>query len=124
MYTHYACTILMFLFGLKMLWEAWRMSPDETQEIQQEVQAELVRRGSIASNLSRHSQEDGEGGGDPAEAGASAAERAAEQNLMEQRGEEGEDEVQVAKKKSSKPKKTVQIQEKSLFGKKCYKIFK
>ena len=114
----------MFLFGLKMLWEAWRMSPDETQEIQQEVQAELVRRGSIASNLSRHSEEDGEGGGDPAEAEASAAERAAEQNLMEQRGEEGEDEVQVVKKKSSKPKKTVQIQEKSLFGKKCYKIFK
>ncbi len=114
----------MFLFGLKMLWEAWRMSPDETQEIQQEVQAELERRGSIASNLSRHSQEDGEGGRDPDEAGASAAERAAEQNLIEQREAEGEDEVQVAKKKSSKPKKTVQIQEKSLFGKKCYKIFK
>ena len=62
-YTHYACTVMMFLFGLKMLWDAWRMSPDETQEIQQEVQAELERRGSIASNRSQQSQDDEEEGG-------------------------------------------------------------
>ena len=30
--TYYTCTAIMFLFGLKMLWEAWRMKEDEAQE--------------------------------------------------------------------------------------------
>ena len=42
-YTYYACTAIMFLFGLKMLWEAWRMSPDEGAETQREVEEELAR---------------------------------------------------------------------------------
>ena len=39
--TYYTCTAIMFLFGLKMLWEAWRMKEDEAQETQREVEAEL-----------------------------------------------------------------------------------
>ena len=39
--TYYTCTAIMFLFGLKMLWEAWRMKEDEAQETQREVAAEL-----------------------------------------------------------------------------------
>ena len=31
----------MFLFGLKMLWEAWRMKSDEAEETQREVEQEL-----------------------------------------------------------------------------------
>ena len=31
----------MFLFGLKMLWEAWRMKSDEAEETQREVEKEL-----------------------------------------------------------------------------------
>ena len=39
--TYYTCTAIMFLFGLKMLWEAWRMKEDEAQETQREVAEEL-----------------------------------------------------------------------------------
>ena len=39
--TYYTCTAIMFLFGLKMLWEAWRMKDDEAQETQREVEEEL-----------------------------------------------------------------------------------
>ena len=31
----------MFLFGLKMLWEAWRMGSDEAEETRREVEQEL-----------------------------------------------------------------------------------
>jgi len=40
--TYYTCTAIMFLFGLKMLWEAWRMEEDEVQETQKEVEQELA----------------------------------------------------------------------------------
>ena len=40
--TYYTCTAIMFLFGLKMLWEAWRMKEDEVQETQKEVEEELA----------------------------------------------------------------------------------
>ena len=40
--TYYTCTAIMFLFGLKMLWEAWRMKEDEVQETQKEVEQELA----------------------------------------------------------------------------------
>ena len=41
-YTYYTCTAIMFLFGLKMLWEAWRMNDNETEETQKEVEQELA----------------------------------------------------------------------------------
>ena len=40
--TYYTCTAIMFLFSLKMLWEAWRMKEDEVQEVQREVELELA----------------------------------------------------------------------------------
>ena len=39
--TYYTCTALMFLFGLKMIWEAWRMGVDEAEETRREVEEEL-----------------------------------------------------------------------------------
>ena len=39
----------MFLFGIKMLWEAWRMKPTEGEDTQREVEEELARRGSTPS---------------------------------------------------------------------------
>ena len=50
-YTYYTCTVIMFLFGLKMLYEAWKMKPDEATELENEVREELERRGSIASSI-------------------------------------------------------------------------
>ena len=48
-YTYYTCTAIMFLFGLKMLYEAWKMKPNEGEETQREVEEELARRGSSPS---------------------------------------------------------------------------
>ena len=31
----------MFLFGVKMIWEAWRMDSDEAEETRREVEHEL-----------------------------------------------------------------------------------
>lgn len=42
--TFYSCTALLALFGLKMLYEGWKMSPDEGLEEYEEVSAELRRR--------------------------------------------------------------------------------
>lgn len=55
--TYYTCTAIMFLFGLKMLWEAWKMDENEAEEVQREVEQELARRGSIASTHSRRDVE-------------------------------------------------------------------
>lgn len=42
--TFYICTLLLALFGLKMLYEGWNMSPDEGQEEFEEVSAELKKK--------------------------------------------------------------------------------
>ncbi|TRY72253.1 hypothetical protein TCAL_00210 [Tigriopus californicus] len=117
-YTYYTCTVIMFLFGLKMLYEAWTMKPDEAQELQHEVEEELARRGSIASNSSRAREQTPEDEDQDPEG----------QELQEVRSEPGFDDDtegdDASTAQSPKPKKRVQIQEKGLFGKKCYKIFK
>ncbi|XP_070553094.1 putative divalent cation/proton antiporter TMEM165 isoform X2 [Ptychodera flava] len=43
-FTYYASTALFAIFGLKMLKEGWYMSPDESQEEFEEVQAELKKK--------------------------------------------------------------------------------
>ena len=43
--TYYTCTAIMFLFSLKMVWDAWRMKEDEVQEVQREVELELADLG-------------------------------------------------------------------------------
>ncbi len=101
------------------------MNPDEAQDIENEVREELERRCSIASSRgSLHSQEeaqerpqDHQGQG---EEELSLNEIAQADDVNE---DGGGDDVEVRRPKK-KAKKTVQIQEKSLFGKKCYKIFK
>ena len=42
--TFYVCTLLLALFGVKMLYEAWNMSPNEGQEEFEEVSAELKQK--------------------------------------------------------------------------------
>ena len=42
--TFYISTALLALFGLKMLYEGWNMSPDEGQEEFDEVSEELRKR--------------------------------------------------------------------------------
>ena len=40
----YVSTLLLALFGLKMLYEGWNMNPEEGQEELEEVTAELKRK--------------------------------------------------------------------------------
>ena len=36
--TYYTCTAIMFLFGFKMLWEAWKMDDNEAEEVRREAE--------------------------------------------------------------------------------------
>lgn len=111
-YTYYACTAIMALFGLKMLWEAWRMKPNEGEETQREVEEELARRGSTPSlNQPAH---------DP-----SARTEAAEgesHNLAN--AEAGDTEIQTQAAEARTKSLGDKMREKSWFGKKCVKIFR
>ncbi|CAL4123265.1 unnamed protein product, partial [Meganyctiphanes norvegica] len=44
LYTFYASSALFIFFGLKMLWEAWRMNPEDAQEELEEVASDLRKR--------------------------------------------------------------------------------
>ncbi|KAG7173341.1 Transmembrane protein 165-like 3, partial [Homarus americanus] len=44
LYTFYASSALFAIFGLKMLYEAWKMKPNEGQEELEEVQSDIRRR--------------------------------------------------------------------------------
>lgn len=44
MYTYYVSTALFAIFGIRMLREGLKMSPDEGQEELEEVQAEIKKK--------------------------------------------------------------------------------
>ncbi|XP_023344409.1 transmembrane protein 165 [Eurytemora carolleeae] len=107
-YTYYACTAIMFLFGFKMLWEAWRMSDTELEDTQREVEEEIARRGSISSS----------------NPGVTAADAEAAVPMTEA-GQEAEVDTDASTEvKEKKKSMREQIRENSWFGKKCLKIFK
>ena len=113
-YTYYTCTAIMFLFGIKMLWEAWRMKPTEGEDTQREVEEELARHGSTPSLTAQPTDE---------EAGQEEEMRSMNPIPEETTPGGGVEEA----KEESKPKKKslrVQIREKSWFGKKCVKVFR
>merc|ERR1712142_423948 len=62
-YTYYTCTAIMFAFGLKMLWEAWRMDDNEVEEVQKEVEEELAEMNGVSSSKTAGSAERGEADG-------------------------------------------------------------
>eukprot|EP00092_Neocalanus_flemingeri_P069931 GFUD01085783.1.p1 GENE.GFUD01085783.1~~GFUD01085783.1.p1 ORF type:complete len:381 (-),score=65.67 GFUD01085783.1:254-1396(-) len=113
-YTYYACTAIMFLFGLKMLWEAWRMKPNEGEETQREVEEELARRGSTPSLAAQQTDEEA-GNAEEMKSMNPIPEETITSNAVEE------------SKDASKPKKKslhLQLREKSWFGKKCVKVFR
>merc|ERR1740124_196112 len=113
-YTYYTCTAIMFLFGIKMLWEAWRMKPTEGEDTQREVEEELALRGSTPSLTAQSTDE---------EAGQEEEMRSMNP-IPEETMPDGE--VEEAKEEAKPKKKSlhVQIREKSWFGKKCVKVFR
>jgi len=120
-YTYYACTGIMFLFGLKMLYEAWKMSDNEVEETQREVEEEIARRGSISSGSSRlgTTQEKSEGIDEDPEANVP----------MQCLQDKNEVEVETLENTAANRRTKLftfpsTIRENSWFGKKCWKIFK
>jgi len=101
-YTYYACTAIMFLFGLKMLWEAWRMKPNEGEETQREVEEELARRGSEPSLNAEPQEAEGLNSQDTENVNTDNIETDLPQHN----------------------RKYFNFREKSWFGKKCVKIFR
>jgi len=80
--TYYTCTAIMFLFGFKMLWEAWKMDENEAEEVQREVEEELARRGSIRSNIGNtHQMESQAGTSDQSESNAGTSSDQSESNM-------------------------------------------
>lgn len=53
-YTYYVSTALFAIFGVRMLREGLRMSPDEGQEELEEVQAEIKKKDEEVNHTSRH----------------------------------------------------------------------
>lgn len=111
-YTYYACTAIMALFGLKMLWEAWRMKPNEGEETQREVEEELARRGSTPS-LNQ-----------PAPDPSAQTETAEEESHNLASAEAGDAEIQTEAAEVRPKSLGAKMREKSWFGKKCVKIFR
>ena len=113
-YTYYTCTVIMFLFGLKMLYEAWKMKPDEATELENEVREELERRGSIASSIRSCDPER-----DNADSAGNAAQQQQQLEPLQQQQQQQEDQEESSASSPPRPKivKRVQIREKSLFGK-------
>jgi len=110
-YTYYTCTAIMFLFGIKMLWEAWRMKSNEVEETQREVEEELAARHGSSPSLAIPDVE---------------AEEGKQEEEMQDMNPENTSEDPPETEVTRQPKKAlhVQIREKSWFGKKCLKIFK
>lgn len=55
MYTYYVSTALFAIFGVRMLREGLRMSPDEGQEELEEVQAEIKKKDEEVNSFFLHS---------------------------------------------------------------------
>jgi len=138
-YTYYTCTAIMFLFGLKMLWEAWRMDDNETEETQKEVELELaemdgdvVQDGATAERGEADGTDrTGNGGskeGKVNEAFESEAHKASqtESTTSEEKSKGKTSKSENASSKESWMDNVIDnsCRENSWFGKKCLKIFK
>jgi len=138
-YTYYTCTAIMFAFGLKMLWEAWRMDDNEAEETQKEVEQELAEMDGMPTRSSNQTVEVEQGQAGVAD---NAALEAGQANLgfEPDRQEEG-GELPAAEQGDKKPGTLRGVttrssegwldgvidsscRENSWFGKKCLKIFK
>lgn len=58
-YTFYASVVIMFIFGIKMFWEAYRMKPNEAEAIQHEAEEDINRRERRGSERNAETSGDG-----------------------------------------------------------------
>jgi len=135
-YTYYTCTAIMFLFGLKMLWEAWKMSDNEIEETQREVEREIAKRDSMV-NLpgAGDSEEDRDAEASrplPCENQLPPSDTTSTVDHDECNGEihtvvqhNSEEDVKKGSREHRRARSLhATIRENSWFGKKCLKIFK
>jgi len=141
-YTYYTCTAIMFAFGLKMLWEAWRMDDNEVEEVQKEVEEELAEMDGVSQPNIQGAAERGEADGtDKAASNAGQANvgyeseqsRAGQNAPAVLQVENLEEDARTSERKINKPIKKESwmdnvidnsCRENSWFGKKCLQIFK
>jgi len=139
-YTYYTCTAIMFAFGLKMLWEAWRMDDNEAEETQKEVEQELAELDGTSHQNDAESAKRGvadgteNGGGTNGQTnnGFEGQRTARESPAVLQIETEQDNKKVDSKTVVVKPKKDSWMdgvidnscRENSWFGKKCLKIFK
>jgi len=141
-YTYYTCTAIMFAFGLKMLWEAWRMDDNEVEEVQKEVEEELAEMDGVSQPNIQGAAERGQADGtDKAASNAGQANvgyeseqpRAGQDAPAVLQVEHLEEDARKSERKINKPIKKESwmdnvidnsCRENSWFGKKCLQIFK
>ena len=59
-YTFYASIVIMFIFGIKMFYDAWKMKPNEAEELQHEAEEDINRRERRGSERNVGEAENGE----------------------------------------------------------------
>ena len=112
------CNLL--LSGLKMLWEAWRMKPNEGEETQREVEEELARLGRPPTFCIYLRFEQFRRGSSPS---LNTSEPPEQEGLNSQEAENIKTDT-VETDLSPPNRKHFNFREKSWFGKKCVKIFR
>jgi len=138
-YTYYTCTAIMFAFGLKMLWEAWRMDDNEVEEVQKEVEEELAEMDGVSSPNTAESAERGEADGTDTDkaatgghnnAGYEAEQTATGPAVLQadtlEKDVDKKDKVTGPSRKEGWLDSVIDnsCKENSWFGKKCLQIFK
>lgn len=118
----------MFLFGLKMLWEAWKMKPEEAEELQQEVQDEIQQRRRGSSGAGSHEmeecQQERSGDGDKEEESGNNARGEEEEEGLAAAATGAPLDPEARRESELRRSSRIRFREKSVFGKKCYKILK
>jgi len=133
-YTYYTCTAIMFAFGLKMLWEAWRMDDNEAEETQKEVEQELAEMDGMpprSSNQTVEVEQGQAGVADNAALEAGQANLGFEPDRREEGVEQGDKKPGTLRGVATRSGEgwldgviDSSCRENSWFGKKCLKIFK
>ena len=111
--------------GLKMLWEAWRMKPNEGEETQREVEEEVRRWAELCSGGHLYCPSHSRRASTPSLNTEAQQEEAANPEESQNINTDSI-ETQNETDNTNAPRKSFKVtfREKSWFGKKCVKIFR
>lgn len=132
-YTYYTCTAIMFLFSIKMFYEAYKMKPNEVEEIQNEVHEQITQRNPNLPSVAEQGKVDNNPTTNPTEEVSSPLAENPE-NVKADEDENPEivikpnsnenPEIVIKPNTNENPEIVKPRKEKSLFGKKCVELFR